>query len=186
MMKRGLAAVLVVSSVLACAAAGQAGDNHGNHNDNSGSQFNPSFNRGNAAKQFQRWSGAIKSWKKKKHNEQPATEPPKPPVHPFPVPPKSPVHPFPVPPVVTDPIPVAEPIIRDHRDPRRPTWGKPIDASGAPGGTVVTTTPIIRDHRTGASQGGATITDVLGGKKTGPIIRDHRDGTGPIIRDHRK
>jgi hypothetical protein len=51
-------------------------------------------------------------------------------------------------------------VIRDHR---KPVNG--VDASNAPGGVIVTQSPIIRDHRT----------------QNGPIIRDHRESaSGPV------
>ena len=212
-MKHGLAVVVALFSLAVIAASGRADDSW-KQNQNHGSQFKNPFGRGSGAKPFQKFSDAIHSWKKKNHNNQPPQDSPKPPVTPFPpiitdpIPPKPPVTPFP--PIVTDPRPRPRPIVNDHRNPTRPSWGKPIDTSGAPGGTVVTDTPIIRDHRQpkpwgttsggvfgngtakpivrdhrdGAGKGGVSVSDILGGDPNAPVIRDHRDA--PVVRDHRK
>lgn len=70
-----------------------------------------------------------------------------------------------------------EPVVRDHRN----------DASG--GGVIVTSTPVVRDHRkkiipAGDSGGGVVITS----QPSDPIVRDHRNNppSDPIVRDHRK
>jgi hypothetical protein len=83
--------------------------------------------------------------------------------------------------VTTTPAPRNDgPVIRDHRTPpviirdhRQATGSaptgtiirdhRPADTSNAPGGTVITTTPVLNNN--------------------GPVIRDHR--TTPVVRDHR-
>ena len=67
-----------------------------------------------------------------------------------------------------------EPVVRDHRN-----------GTGAGGGVIVTSTPVVRDHRKkiipAADSGGGVI---VTSQPSDPIVPDHRDET--IVRDHRK
>jgi hypothetical protein len=82
------------------------------------------------------------------------------------------------PPVIVDPIrPKRDVVVRDHRNPR-PIVRDHRDTSNSPGGTSVTNTPVIRDHRSSG-----VFDSIIRDHRRPPVVRDHRDV--PVVRDHR-
>jgi hypothetical protein len=202
-MKRFLHSVLAISSVLAVAAAVQAGDHHQGH---SGNQGKPQSQFG-----FGNWSGVsqIVSDFKSHHSHKP-----EPKTNPIPIDPGRGDGRVPV-----NPPPLTPPVVRDHRDGTTSQgaggfvfvdghWERakaaPKVVNPYPAGTTV------RDHRstTGSFPPGATVRDHRATTESfpaGTTVRDHRtttnsnasggvtvivtnplpDNAGPTIRDHR-
>ena len=211
-MSRFLRSFVVISGVLALAAAAGADERQQHHSSGLYKQQNRN--------DFGGWSGISRFVSDFKHHHDHQHQPTK---QPIPIDPgrgdgRVPVNPTPVTPPARDgfvwvkdhwererapkavnPYP-ADVIVRDHRTPS-PSGGVIIrdhrtPTVGASGGTIIrdhrTTTDwapggtTVRDHRTPDSSnasGGTVIVTNPVPRNSGPVIRDHR--TGPVVRDHR-